>query len=288
MHISAKGMSISTEIEIIQQIDDELRFGDVEAGTTRVPHPEKSLWWVRDYDTVTLPLTTRMVIVAADEQRFEVPPGRAIAVAAGLRRRSEWPDGGVAEVHWFNMHLGLADGRRSVFAHFATPTVLSAAVTRKLVQVHTAMAAVSSRTGMPSLARSLRRKSLAADTLALVLPELNVSERQAAAMSRLQPLFSALSDSDHVLPVPEMAAICHLSVSRFHHLFREAVGMSPQRFFRQQRLEQAARMLTETDLPLAAIASDLAFADPFHFSRQFRQYHGISPSAYRQARQAAF
>ena len=50
---------------------------------------------------------------------------------------------------------------------------------------------------------------------------------------------------------------------------------------RQLRLELAARLLTTTDLPVAAIAQQCGFFDQSHLTNSFRRHLGAPPSRYR-------
>jgi len=47
-------------------------------------------------------------------------------------------------------------------------------------------------------------------------------------------------------------------------------------------MEQARRLLIETDQPLKMIAYDLGFANQGVFSTAFRRVAGLAPSAYRE------
>lgn len=73
-------------------------------------------------------------------------------------------------------------------------------------------------------------------------------------------------------------------MSRFHfaHAFKAATGFTPCRFLRDRRIQEAKRLL-ETDLPLAAIAATLGFADQSHFAARFRAAVGVPPNAFRKA-----
>lgn len=81
--------------------------------------------------------------------------------------------------------------------------------------------------------------------------------------------------------VPEMAARCGLSASRFTRRFREMVGLPPNRFMVAERLRTAEMMLLGGNAPIETIADRLGYRDVYFFSRQFGRYRGISPSAYR-------
>jgi AraC family transcriptional regulator of arabinose operon len=81
--------------------------------------------------------------------------------------------------------------------------------------------------------------------------------------------------------VASLAESAGLSPSRFAHLFREELGLSPVRAFRTMRLREAAVQLRYTDRTVEAIAEDAGFTSPSHLSREFRREYGSSPLAYR-------
>jgi len=51
--------------------------------------------------------------------------------------------------------------------------------------------------------------------------------------------------------------------------------------FELLRLARAATLLSQSDLPVAAIARACGFADPGHFSHRFRKTYGAPPGRYR-------
>jgi AraC family transcriptional regulator of arabinose operon len=83
------------------------------------------------------------------------------------------------------------------------------------------------------------------------------------------------------LRVDSLAALCHLSPSRFAHLFRQQVGQTPQQFVELQRLNRAKELLALTPRTIQTIAYDLGFENPFYFTLRFRKHTGMSPSEYR-------
>ena len=66
-------------------------------------------------------------------------------------------------------------------------------------------------------------------------------------------------------------------------LFSDEVGMSIQAFLQCLRVEEACKLLTATDLPVAEIAAAVGYQDTRHFSKVFRRYHILSPREYRKA-----
>jgi AraC family transcriptional regulator len=71
---------------------------------------------------------------------------------------------------------------------------------------------------------------------------------------------------------------CH-----FARLFRKTMGASLHQVVLHQRIECAQRLLRETDMPLAQVASTCGFAHQSHLTRVFRKHLGITPRAYRRA-----
>jgi AraC family transcriptional regulator of arabinose operon len=86
------------------------------------------------------------------------------------------------------------------------------------------------------------------------------------------------------LDLAELARAVNLSVSRFAHLFREQLGVSPQQFVERRRLDAACRLLELTTRPIASVAAEVGYPDPLYFSTRLRLYTGKSPTAYRDDR----
>jgi AraC-like DNA-binding protein len=66
----------------------------------------------------------------------------------------------------------------------------------------------------------------------------------------------------------------------FLDLFTQAVGLTPKRFARICRFQEALRGL-ETEAPLTTVTYDAGYGDQPHFAREFRAISGLTPSAYR-------
>jgi AraC-like DNA-binding protein len=86
--------------------------------------------------------------------------------------------------------------------------------------------------------------------------------------------------------VDTLAALAGLSPSRYSALVRSRMGCAPKEYLKRLRMRRAAELLKTTDVPVKTIAREVGFGDALHFSRVFRQAHGRSPRAYREARRA--
>jgi LacI family transcriptional regulator len=83
------------------------------------------------------------------------------------------------------------------------------------------------------------------------------------------------------LTVNEVAQAAGLSRRVLERRFRQQMGGSILKEIRRQRTDQIARLLLETNLPVARIADSLGFADARHFARYFRAAKKMSPLAFR-------
>jgi transcriptional regulator GlxA family with amidase domain len=95
---------------------------------------------------------------------------------------------------------------------------------------------------------------------------------------------SILYMSQHLnmpLRVATLAARTSLSKSHFNVLFKRYVGSTPIDYFIRLRLQQACRLLQDTEMSVKAIAYTLGYDDPFYFSRIFKSFNRIAPSQYR-------
>lgn len=63
--------------------------------------------------------------------------------------------------------------------------------------------------------------------------------------------------------------------------FRRMFGCSVGGYIRRRRLEEAARMLRSTDVPISRVAIRNGFADQAHFTRALRRASGHTPAALR-------
>jgi AraC family transcriptional regulator of arabinose operon len=89
------------------------------------------------------------------------------------------------------------------------------------------------------------------------------------------------------IDVAALAAAVNLSPSRFAHLFRRDTGLSPARFIIQRRLDRATVLLRSTFLSVKEVMASGGFNDANHFTRVFREQHGLSPTAWRAANSGA-
>lgn len=107
-----------------------------------------------------------------------------------------------------------------------------------------------------------------------------------AAVARVLEAAARLSGPDLARPwsLASLARSAGMGRTAFWDVFTATIGMTPRAFLTARRLEVACLRLQDTAAPVRAVAAEVGFADPFHFSRVFRRGMGVSPRAWRQGR----
>jgi transcriptional regulator GlxA family with amidase domain len=83
------------------------------------------------------------------------------------------------------------------------------------------------------------------------------------------------------IAVAEVAAQLGLSARQLERLCRQHVGTSPASLYRQLRMRYANWLIVNSNRSVTDIANEAGFADCAHFSRQFKDAYGFSPSTRR-------
>ena len=84
------------------------------------------------------------------------------------------------------------------------------------------------------------------------------------------------------LNIDIIAAQFGVGRTNFYRKVRELTGMSPNDYLRRCRMERAAELLGDSETPINDICTQVGMPDAQYFSRVFKVYYGMSPSAYRE------
>ncbi len=84
------------------------------------------------------------------------------------------------------------------------------------------------------------------------------------------------------LAIGDLAEAVNLSSSRLAHLFKNEIGVSPQRYLNNVRLEKARELLENGLLSVKEIAAEVGFPNVSCFCRSFKLRYGTTPREYRQ------
>jgi transcriptional regulator GlxA family with amidase domain len=91
----------------------------------------------------------------------------------------------------------------------------------------------------------------------------------------------ALGHLDGPLTLAVLADHAHMSVRTFTRRFREEVGLSPQQWIAQQRVDTVRHLLESTDLPVDQVADRAGFGSAASLRQHLHSALGVSPTTYR-------
>lgn len=112
-----------------------------------------------------------------------------------------------------------------------------------------------------------------------------ISQRYRVSHPGLAAVLEAIeANKDEPLAREALAGIAGLSVRQLERLFRQQMRTSIHEHYLRVRLDEAMRLLRETEMPRATVAIACGFPSAAHFSRSFRRRFAITPM---QARRAA-
>jgi LacI family transcriptional regulator len=135
------------------------------------------------------------------------------------------------------------------------------------------------------LDRMMRGEKVGVDEM--LIPPLGIAERQSSDVYAIDDADIAAAlryIREHAcegITVAEVLQAVPLSRRMLEHRFLKLVRRTPHAEITRIRMERASRLLRETDLSLAEIASRAGFADANYLSVAFKKQTGASPRAYR-------
>lgn len=118
---------------------------------------------------------------------------------------------------------------------------------------------------------------------------LELAEARAAQNSKLPDkwlshLLERLEGENTLPDYEKLSREMGLSLTALRRRFKEATGVPLHTWFLQNRVARARTLLSESDLPLKAIAAQLGYNNVYFFARQFKQIAGVAPGHYRKSR----
>jgi AraC family transcriptional regulator len=103
-------------------------------------------------------------------------------------------------------------------------------------------------------------------------------------LRRVREYIDANLDAD--LSLADIAAVADLSQYHFARAFRKTVGVTPQQYVMQQRIERAKHLLADAQLPLVEVGLRTGFKNQSHFTTLFRKFTSLTPKTWREMKLA--
>ena len=85
--------------------------------------------------------------------------------------------------------------------------------------------------------------------------------------------------------IGDVARFIGINRSYLTSVFKQKIGVSPQEYLMQCRMEHACALLLETNAPIQNIARAVGYDNPLTFSKIFKGCYGVSPKNYRAEKQ---
>lgn len=82
------------------------------------------------------------------------------------------------------------------------------------------------------------------------------------------------------ISVSDIAASAGISRSHLYRLFVQGLGITPNEYLVQYRINTASELLREKQINVSEAAYSSGFSDPLYFSRVFKKIKGVTPSKY--------
>lgn len=83
------------------------------------------------------------------------------------------------------------------------------------------------------------------------------------------------------ITIEQLSMIAHLHPNYFIRVFKNHLGTSPIHFLNKRRIDEARLLLSSTDFSLNEICTKTGINDIYYLSKLFKEYTGLSPSAYK-------
>jgi len=88
------------------------------------------------------------------------------------------------------------------------------------------------------------------------------------------------SYADPQISNDRLAQLCGISTVYFRKTFESVYGTSPIRYLHELRIHKAKAILSGDFGSISQVAESVGYSSVYHFSKMFRLYTGVSPSAY--------
>jgi len=83
------------------------------------------------------------------------------------------------------------------------------------------------------------------------------------------------------LSLENLSTLVNITPQHLCKVFKEALSMRPFEYIIKRRLQEAKKLLIDTNLPIKTIALNVGYEDSSYFCMHFKRYEGVTASIYR-------
>ena len=224
-------------------------------------------------------ITKGKCTIQINDQEFTAKAGDWFYIPANTLHGYSTIDGETFEKFW--MHFDIYPNNE-IFHSLNLPAMINvsgnSAVTRLFKKF---LAAYSSN----SLCNKIEEKSvlmaLLSEYIRIALPEdimvKSVDDKRIDEIIRF--INGNLNQS---LSLSELAKKFYLHPNHFVRFFKNKTGVTPIHYIKARKMETAKRLLEDSDLSVTEIIEKIGENNINNFSKQFKNYYGLSPRKYRE------
>lgn len=99
--------------------------------------------------------------------------------------------------------------------------------------------------------------------------------------ARVRQLVSLIKQHSDITKVELLSERSNISVQAIQRCFRQYLGVTPKWLSRKYRLHQALLLLEQQSLEIADLVESLGYTDQSHLIRDFKEFLGVTPTAYK-------
>ncbi len=131
------------------------------------------------------------------------------------------------------------------------------------------------------IAYKLQCKALLTEILFEVIRQSVQETMHLNHFSKIQAAVSYMEQHcEREIALEELAELAHLSVSHFRRIFKEIYKVPPVEYLNFVRVNKAKDLIMSHLYPMGEIAGMVGYPNTYYFSRVFKKYTGLSPTAY--------
>lgn len=131
-------------------------------------------------------------------------------------------------------------------------------------------------------------KGLLQYLLVLVFRKFRASDENLSVINHMQRITPEIlryieDNCFEKLSVSDLAKRCYYNPSYFSRIFKECYGMTLISYIQKKRIDEAVRLLRETDISVEEICRRVGYSEKKHFYKKFHEITGTTPSAFRKS-----
>lgn len=109
----------------------------------------------------------------------------------------------------------------------------------------------------------------------------NHKQKSTGKLNALQPVFKYISQNMSTrIKISDLSVVAGMSEKYFINYFRNSIGVTPNIYINQLKMNQARELIYRGKYSVKQIAHMLGYSDQYSFSKAFKKYFNVAPSRF--------